>query len=365
MASILFFIFLTLIGIQLVYFLVFTIGLSRYKKPAEENEEPVSVIIAARNEIENLKTLLPRLYAQCHSKYEIVVINDQSTDETYDYLKEESANQPLLKVVTVNDTPPHVNAKKYALTLGIKAAAHDLLLLTDADCLPASNHWISGMARTAKNKSYVLGTSFYQQKPGLLNYFIRFETILTAIQYISFALLGRPYMGVGRNLCYRKAEFLDHKGFNGFKDIAGGDDDLLVNKYGRKSNTAVNIDQEAQTYSIPKTSWGTFLKQKLRHIHVGKQYKTSDKIILGLFSLSYILSWLLLPVVLINHNELYFVIGSFFIRTLFLYLMFFISTKKLNVTFNVWGLIFLDFIYFIYYSYTGIIALFTKRVTWS
>ncbi|WP_343030507.1 glycosyltransferase [Fulvivirga aurantia] len=328
-------------------------------------EEPVSIIIAARNEYQNLKKLLPQLYAQEHPDFEIIIVNDQSYDETYDFLKAESASNPRLRVVNVDNAPDHVNSKKFALTLGIKAAKNDLLLLTDADCLPNSNQWVSTMASHASDKQFVIGFSQYETKPGFLNYFIRFETLLTGIQYLSFAALGKPYMGVGRNLAYRKSLFLENKGFNGYMQVVGGDDDLFVNKHATNKNTAVVAGSEAETTSIPKTTWKSFFKQKLRHLSVGKHYKTGDKIILGSFSLSYLLSWLLLPILLIAGGELYLVIGSFLLRSLLFYITFLISTKKLNVTFNVWGLIFLELIYVFYYIFIAVRALFTKRVTWS
>lgn len=357
--------FLVCIGIQCIYFVLFIIGLGKSKTTSVDTPEPVSVIIAARNELKNLQDLLPKLYEQDHTEYEIIVVNDQSTDDTYDYLKSASASQPKLKVVTVESNPDHINSKKFALTLGIKAAKHDLVLLTDADCVPSSEKWIHHMAAAAGNKTFVIGFSDYFKKSSFLNYFIRFETILTAIQYLSFARLGRPYMGVGRNLAYRKSFFLGNKGFNGFMKVTGGDDDLLVNKYATSANTAVVIDKHAQTLSHPKDRWSDYKRQKLRHLSAGKLYKMKDQIILAIFSLSYILSWLLLPVVLLTSNELYLVISSFLLRTLILHLTFIYSTKKLNVSFNVWGMLVLDLAYTAYYCYMGLVAIFTKRITWN
>jgi len=364
MQSVLVILFLACVAVQCTYFIIFLIGISNTKSERKGSNEPLSIIVAARNEANNLKSLLPALYKQNHPDFEIIVVNDQSYDETYDLLKAESEQNSNLKVVTVENTPEHVNSKKYALTLGIKAAKNDLLLLTDADCIPESEDWATTMAARAGKKQFVLGFSDYIKKPGLLNYFIRFETIFSGIQYLSLAAIGKPYMGVGRNLAYRKSLFLNNKGFNGYMHVVGGDDDLFVNKHANKSNISLATGADTIVYSHPKETWKSYLKQKLRHLSVGKHYKVTDKIILGIFSLSYILSWLLLPILLF-YNELYIVISSFLIRSLLLYLTFILSTKKLNVTFNVWGLIFLELIYVFYYSCTGLAALFSKRVTWS
>ncbi|MEP2774162.1 MAG: glycosyltransferase [Fulvivirga sp.] len=361
----LFIIFIICITIQCGYFILHIIGLLKLKHVEKEHSEPVSIIVAAKNEYQNLQKLLPTLLEQSHADFEIIIVDDNSIDDTQDFLKEQSAKYPQLKVVTVEHTPEHVNSKKYALTLGIKAAKNDLLVLTDADCVPKSNEWLNHMTKPAKDKDFVLGFSDYEKQPGLLNYFIRFETLFTAMQYFSIAKLFRPYMGVGRNLAYRKSLFLTNKGFNGYMNVMGGDDDLFVNKHATQANSSLVFEANSQTVSIPKTKLKSFLRQKTRHLNAGKHYKMSDKIILSAFSLSYLLSWLLLPVLFIYYNELYLVISSFLLRVLLFYVAIIISTKKLNLTFNVWGLLFLDILYVIYYCYTGVVALFTKRVTWS
>ena len=360
-------VFLAITGIQVLYYLIFLIAFSRYKRQSgTTNSSPVSVVICAHDEEENLKKLVPLLLQQSHPEFEVIVINDRSNDNTYDFLLEESGREPRLKMVNVTHKPENFNAKKYGLTLGIKAAKYDQILLTDADCFPHDEHWISTMAQDeASKKQFNIGFSHYVKTSGFLNAFIRFETLWTAMQYIGMALSGRPYMGVGRNLSYSKALFIDKKGFNPYLGLTGGDDDLFVNQHARKSNTSVTIGEDALVYSYPKKSWGTFFRQKLRHLSVGKYYKASDKLILGLFSFSHIFFWLILTLVLVLRIELYVVAGSFLLRALLMYITFSVVCKKLGTKYNYWGLIFLDFIFVIYYIITGVTALFTKRVRWS
>lgn len=353
-------------SIQIFFLLLLLISLQRKRAPGPQHKPPVSVVVCARNEVMNLQKLLPALYSQQYEHFEIIVVNDHSSDETYDYLREENDKVPNLKIVNVEHTPDQFNSKKYALTLGIKAATHDVILLTDADCQPATNQWVATMAANiSENTAINLGVSYYEKNPGLLNSFIRFETLWTAIHYIGFALLGFPYMGVGRNLAYRKSLFLKNKGFNKYLGLTGGDDDLFVNNHATKANTTTTTGPEALTISIPKKSWRSFYRQKLRHLSVGKHYRPVSKLLLAIFWLSHIFSWLLLALVTVMGIELYIVGGSFFIRTLLLYLTFISACKKFGVKFDLWGLVFLDVIFVFYYTFTGVVALFTKRVRWS
>jgi hypothetical protein len=148
----------------------------------------------------------------------------------------------------------------------------------------------------------VLGYGGYHRRKGLLNKLIRFETFHTALQYLSYALAGIPYMGVGRNLSYRKDLFLRNKGFSSINHIPSGDDDLFVNKLANKHNTAVVIDREAITRSIPKTTWGSWLNQKTRHYTTAKYYKTLHKFLLGLYFISQFLFYPLLGLALVFSN---------------------------------------------------------------
>lgn len=323
----------------------------------------MSIVICAQNELENLKTLLPKLYDQSHSNFEIIVVNDRSNDGSYDYLLEESQRELKLKVVTISKVPDKFNGKKYAITLGVKAAQFDKILLTDADCIPMSNEWANNMS--SFKGDFNLGFSSYKKTSGLLNYFIRFETLWTGINYIGLALAGVPYMGVGRNLAYRKSLFFDNKGFSGYMDVTGGDDDLLVNKHATAKNTAITIGNESLTESIPKTTWPTFFRQKLRHLSVGKYYRPKTRVLLGILTISHTFMWLLLFLLIAAEYQWPIVAGLFIAKTILTYLTFILGSKRFGVRFNIWGLIFLDLMYVLYFLITGIAALMTKRVRWT
>ena len=356
----------TIVGIQWVYFVCFLAAFSRERPPALGEAVPVSIIVCAHDEEKNLRALIPLLLGQNYFSFEVIVVEDRCNDGTYDYLLEAIKVDQRLKMVRVQHLPAHLNGKKFALTLGIRAAASDWVLLTDADCRPASDQWIQSMSvHLEKKKQIVLAYSPYTYVSGYLNAFIRFESLLTGIQFIGFALLGRPYMGMGRNLAYRKSLFLDNKGFNKFLGVTGGDDDLFVNEHATKVNTAVSMGAETLMHSSPKKTWKEFFYQKLRHLSVGKHYKLSDKIVLGLFSVSWVLSWLFVfPLMFTPIAFTYFLWMGFLVREALLISVIHRSSRALGDPFEAWKTPLLDFNYAIYYLGTGLVALISKRVRW-
>lgn len=275
------------LGIPLLFWAVFLYQTRRVQQPTTVNPPlPVSIIVCAHDEEENLKQLLPLLLAQDHPNFEIILVNDRSNDGTYDFLLQQEKLYGSLRILTVRSKPDHVSGKKFALTLGIKAATHDIVLLTDADCRPGPA-WASTMSMYfTEGKDIVLGISPYAYRSGILQAFIRFEALLTSISFISMARAGMPYMGVGRNLAYRKRLFFESKGFNRHMSITGGDDDLFVNDHATKENTETCIAPEAVVYSNPVETWNAFRIQKMRHLSVGKYYRLSHRFVLGFWGLT-------------------------------------------------------------------------------
>jgi len=328
---------------------------------------PVSVVVCAHDEEQNIRELVPLLLQQDYPEFEVIVVEDRSNDDTFDYLLEASQKNPRLKLVRVKFLPEHITGKKYAVTLGVKAALHAWVLHTDADCRPSGNQWIRSMAtRMREDKAIVVGYSPYLRKPGYLNAFIRFESLVTAIQYVGRAVLGTPYMGTGRNLAYRKSLFLDNKGFHGHLSVLGGDDDLFVNQHATAANTAVSIGPNELMRSVPKSDWKSFFYQKLRHLSVGKRYRFRDRLGLGVFSLTWILSWLLVvPLMLWPATSGYFLWTGFVIREGLLIAVVHRASRRMGEPFESWKTPVLDFNYAIYYLGTGLSALVSKRIRWT
>lgn len=259
-------------------------------------QPPVSVIICAKDESDNLRKFLPFVLQQEYPDFEVIVINDGSTDETDILLRELCKENSNLRITFVPVGANNLSTKKLGLTLGIKAAKNDLLLFTDADCMPEDKYWIARMVRNYTSETeFVLGYGAYFEKKGFLNRLITYDTLFIALQYMGMAAAGKPYMGVGRNLAYRKQTFFDNKGFASTLHLSSGDDDLLVNKASNAQNTRVEIDPESITWSEPNNTFRNWFFQKERHLSVSSYYKDLSKFRLsleplarGLFYLSFI-----------------------------------------------------------------------------
>lgn len=280
--------FLTATAIQLFYWLFVFSRLAFYRQPPlpPGPREPVSIIICARNEADNLRRNLPFFLAQDYPKYEVVVVNDNSSDKTLEVLLDFQKKSPILRLIDINVSTPR--GKKAALSKGVNAAKFEILLLSDADCRPASPQWLDFMQAFIRDRAKIgLGYSPYFRGKGILNAFIRFETVYSAIQYLSFAFMGLPYMGVGRNLCYRKSLFRGSGGFDSHAHIASGDDDLFINQVATGANTRVILSPKAFVFSEPKSSWRGYYRQKSRHLTTGTRYRLVHQLALGLLSASH------------------------------------------------------------------------------
>ncbi|MDP2423519.1 MAG: glycosyltransferase [Bacteroidales bacterium] len=324
--------FLIAIMIQLFYYWYFFGRLAFYRRPTTETpDQPVSVVICAHNEAYSLLQNLPLILEQDYPDYEVIVVNDTSTDESKEILLELSQIYPNLKIVNVSNSVTFFRSKKFPLSVGIKSAQNEILLLTDADCIPASNQWIRNMqARFTDQTSIVLGFSPYPKKPGLLNLLIRFDTFHIALQYFSYALAGLPYMGVGRNLAYRKSLFYEQKGFISHYKIGPGDDDLFVNGAATRRNTVIEIEKNSHTISKLNTSLDAWIIQKRRHFTTGEHYRTKFKVVLGIYSGSGIAYYLLLAALLIFKFEFYWILGIHAFRMITRLVLMGLASKKLN-----------------------------------
>ncbi|MBF4485669.1 MULTISPECIES: glycosyltransferase [unclassified Flavobacterium] len=297
----LFYFFIAIVVIQVFYYLgIF--GKFAFAKPQDITSKklPVSVIVCAKNEEENVKKFIPLLAEQDYPDFEIVLIDDASSDETLEVFEQFEQLYPNIRLVKVQNNEAFWGNKKYALTLGIKASKKEYLLFTDADCYPTSKNWITAMtSQFTMNKTIVLGYGGYEKvERSLLNKIIRFETVLTAVQYFSWAKLGLPYMGVGRNLAYKKEEFFNVNGFIEHIQIRSGDDDLFINQAANKNNTTISYTPESFTYSKPKETYREWFTQKRRHISTAEHYKFFDKMQLGLFFISQLFFFILVIVLL-------------------------------------------------------------------
>lgn len=247
-------------------------------------QKGVSVVVSARNEEHNLMMNVPKWMEQDYPNFELIVVNDSSYDDTGDILDALAVSYPKLHVIHIDEEKQNMQGKKFALTLGIKAAKHEMVLLTDADCTPRSAEWIASIvAHYHRGIEVVLGYSPFEKQPGWLNKLIRFDNLMVALHYLGAAKKDRPYMGVGRNLSYTTEAFFRVGGFKSHYSIMSGDDDLLVNEIAHKSNTAIVIDKNSQTISKAKKTWKDWVTQKKRHFITAPLYKSKEKFWLTIY----------------------------------------------------------------------------------
>ena len=353
--EILFYVFCGVIAIQVFYYLYFFVRLAVYQAPVKETsaEHPVSVVICARDEADNLAKNLPGVLVQDYqTTHEIIVVNDNSLDEGKYVIDEFKQSFKNINHIQLTQEAKMISGKKFPLSIGIKSAKYEIVLLTDADCVPASEFWMKKMQDAyADGTEIVLGYGAYHKKPGILNKLIRFETFHTAIQYLTYAMAGIPYMGVGRNLSYKKEVFLRNKGFSSINQIPSGDDDLFINQVATATNTAVVIDPDAHTLSEPKRTWGVWMTQKYRHYTTSRYYKMNHKILLGLYSLSLFLIYPLLAVSMIFFNW-WIPLIVFGVRFLIQAIVYYKGMKRLNES-DLWPwFLFFDIWIFFYFIFT-------------
>jgi cellulose synthase/poly-beta-1,6-N-acetylglucosamine synthase-like glycosyltransferase len=350
------FCFFTLV--QVFYYLFFFLRLAMYKSITKTNTQThaVSVIICARDEAANLAKNLPgSLVQEYNSTHEVIVVNDNSFDDSKYVLEEFYRQFKQLHIVELKQEAKMIPGKKFPLSIGIKTAKYEIVLLTDADCVPATEHWIGKMQASFDDETeIVLGYGPYYKKPGLLNKLIRWETFHTALQYLSYAQAGLAYMGVGRNLSYKKTIFFRHKGFSAHNHVASGDDDLFINAAATGKNTKINIDKDTFTLSEPAKTWSQWFKQKSRHYSTGKFYKPLHKFLLGVYSFSHFVFYPLFIISLLFFSwQLALVV--FGIRFLLQLFILYPITKKLDekdiyplfLFFDIWM-----FFYYLIFSFT-------------
>ncbi|HOH83179.1 MAG TPA: glycosyltransferase, partial [Bacteroidales bacterium] len=302
------------------------------KKKSTQSCLPVSVVICARNEYYNLEKNLPLILEQDYPDFEVIVVNDESDDDTNDLLCDLAIKYPRLVVLKTQKNKNCFPGKKFSLSLGIKSAHNDIVLLTDADCAPKSPDWIRQMQAPFSNSkiSIVLGYGAYAQKKGLLNKLIRFDTVSIALLYFAMAKAKMPYMGVGRNLAYRKSLFIQSKGFVSHYHISSGDDDLFINQNATCKNTAIVFSPESHTVSEPKTNYSSWVLQKKRHLTTGRYYKFRHKLLLTLWPATTVAFYLLAAAIMVFNCNLYNIIAVCTFLLLRVISQLFIYKKAMN-----------------------------------
>lgn len=356
-AGIIFLIFCFMTFIQLVYLVVFNLRLLIYKPlPPADVKLPLSVVICARNEEDNLFHHLPQILEQDYPQFEVIVVNDQSFDDSKHILHAYKERYPHLKVIELERNKHRKFGKKVPLTIGIKGAQYEHLVMIDADCYPNSNQWLKTLATNyVEQKEIVIGYGPYLKEKGFLNKLIRFDATQIALTYFSFANSGRPYMAVGRNMSYSKKQFFQVEGFKKHYHIQSGDDDLFMQEAATFRNVAIEMRPESFVYSIPKKTWHDWFKQKQRHFTTAPNYKLINKLFLGIFPVTMIFMLISFFILLFNYEWWLFATALLVLRFGLYWLINGLLFKKFNsndltILYPFYELVHFFLMPFVYYS---------------
>jgi biofilm PGA synthesis N-glycosyltransferase PgaC len=334
--------------------------------PAKSVQPPASIIICARNEAAHIKNNVTLVLEQDYPTFEVIVVDDCSWDSTLTTLKEVQKENPRLKILEIREDEVYKHGKKLALTIAIKSAQYEHLVFIDADCFPASKNWLMQIMENFDEKTeIVLGYGAYSNKKGLINKMIRMDTFRIGLQYLSLAVGGMPYMGVGRNLAYRKSFFLKQKGFAPYSQIPSGDDDLFVNKSANKHNTRIAASKDCITFSEPKKDLKEWMRQKRRHVTTAQYYKPSSKFILGAITFYQYFFWVASISLLFSYRFRYIalgIIGGYIILQLIINRK--AMTRLGETKLFVYSLLLEWLLLFFFYPLTAISNLLFKQAAW-
>lgn len=313
-------------AIEIIHYLFIGTAILRFKHKETKNRSltsdetdttarpGVSVIIYARYDEENIRNYLPLVLEQQYPNYEVILVNDGSDEETALAVLDLQKNYPHLYLTHIPDETRIISHKKLALTIGIKAAKNDILIFTDTDCRPWTPHWIEEIVRSyTPETDFVLGYSAYQQyKTSFVSKLVAYDALTTAMKYMGIAAHIKPYMGVGRNMSYRKSFFIANKGFAGYLHIESGDDDLFVNHFATRKNTAVQPSLAAKTITMPKPSFSNWYFQKLHFLlHTSTNYTAQSRHIISIEPLVRWVFWIASALLLsLFHTSMYVVIAT-------------------------------------------------------
>ena len=358
-------IFLASAVVQCLYYLLVFARLN-FVRPFHGMPEflpPSSVIICAKNEAQNLTQYLKVVLIQQYKQYEVIVVNDGSTDETIDVLVEYYRRNKNLKIVNIDAKDSC--GKKNALQKGIEVAMFDTIVVTDADCRPATTQWLAKVVGAYMSETkIVLAHSPYEKQAGFLNKLIRYENFITALQYFGFAKVGLPYMGVGRNLSYKKELVQGFKPSDAAEKIPTGDDDLLINAMATGKNTGLCIDKDTFTYTKAQTTFSDWLNQKRRHLRSGFRYKFHHLVLLFLFAFSGFAFYALFVFLLVKAALLKWVFLIFSVTVLVKLVSVFRVYRKLGAEDLVFISPLLDICYTLYLLFIFFLLLLKPKSSW-
>ena len=326
--------------VQLVYYYVIYGRFAFHRKKAALGfrDIPVSVVIVVRDDAAQVLQTLPYLLEQEYSFYEIVIVNDRSRDEnSLHAIKEYKERYPNIKIVDLSTAVSTSRGKKMAISMGIKCASYDHILLTSPNCKPASRQWLSLMAQNFQfQHRIVLGYNTFDKKKGPYSHFLHYDNLVNAMQYFSHALMRSTYRGDLNNVAFLRQLFYNQKGFISYNHLLYGEEDIFIHRASSKNNTAIEFSPDAATVRQHTPQYRFWRIHKISLFYTRKFNSLKNRFLLGGFELTNLLFYILLVVSVITaiHQPLalYITLGIALLRIISLYIVTGISAKKLKET---------------------------------
>ena len=336
----------------------------RSRNPIKTKAEPfVSIIVAAHNECDSVLKCLETLCVQNYprSKFEIIVVDDGSSDCTRERLELFSKKEPIIFLKNSN-RQKYKSSKKAALELAISRARGDVLLFTDADCT-APKTWIKSMTGYfEKNTGLVAGFSPQIADKKLLHHILVIDAAAAAFVSAGTIAYGRGITCAGRNLAYRKEAFDNIGGFSDVPDSLSGDDDFILQAISKHSMWKIKYAADFSTL-VPARgpeNIKMFLHQKQRHISAGKYFPAKARVGFFLFHILNLFLWACMVLALLTTPVL---LIPLLLKTAIDYMVLsrFLAQFKIKIewkSFMIWEILFLY-----YNTIVGPIGL-LKRTKW-
>lgn len=240
--------------VQMYYYLVVYGGLPRFRNNrgirSDIPSPPVSVVVVVReNSYYFIENYLPLLLSQQYDEFEVVVVDCSYSEEIGTLLRETSLSVPNLHVTAIKQQLHYEHSTKLALTVGIKACRHEHIVFTTADSYPASDRWLSLMAKGFICGDIVIGYCGIEPAGGLANRLMRCSRLIRSVRYLSAATRGRAYRGVAQNIGYTKTLYFESRGYTHL-NMNIGDDDLFIQKIATADNVSVVMNPHAAVRQV-------------------------------------------------------------------------------------------------------------------
>lgn len=315
MLELLFYIFIAVVFIQLMYHLVLFSRLAFYKpQKTIVRSEPVSVILYTKNQAEVLVNKIDILLNQQYPTFEIVVINNASTDDTAEILKQYADDFPNIHVVDVKNNEAFWGSTKYALTLGIKASKHDEIIFTDTEQTIDSEHWLANMsAGFSSKKGLVMGIELLEQRKGFLNKIMRFRYISNQQWHINLTKLSQPIGLPLNNVGYKKSVFFDNQGYIRFMNYFHYTHELFFSEAAKRKNTTICLAKDSFSYVEAPKNNREFTQQSVEESAILRQFGNGHRLLKNLYSISVVFFIILAIILLVSAHYQPYIIAAIII----------------------------------------------------